>query len=100
MFNPFIQQNNIQDDEYYNTLGVSRGSNLKDIKKAYWKLARVYHPDKGGNEEKFKKISHAYEILSDENKRAKYDKFGKQGLNQGDFGDPFQFFDFFKTKSE
>ena len=95
MFNPFIQQNNVQDNEYYNILGVSRNSNLKDIKKAYWKLARVHHPDKGGDEEKFKEINLAYEILSDAAKRAKYDKFGKQGLNQNDF-DPFQFFDFFK----
>lgn len=81
---------------YYETLGVSKDANETDIKKAYRKLAVKYHPDKNpGNkeaEEKFKEINEAYEILSDSEKRKKYDMYGKEGLNGGPSIDPMEMF--------
>jgi len=79
-----------QKKDYYDILGVSRDADQKEIKKAYRKLAKKYHPDMndGDNEkaaEKFKEISEAYEILSDEDKRARYDQYGHSGINQDDF---------------
>lgn len=67
--------------DYYKILGVDRGASEKDIKAAYRKLARKYHPDVNPNdkaaEEKFKEVSEAYEVLSDSAKRAKYDQYGQ-----------------------
>jgi len=106
--------------DYYKTLGVERNANDADIKKAYRKLARQYHPDiNPGNttaEAKFKEINEAYEVLSDKDKREKYDRFGRDwqryqqggpggGVNWGDYagGSPFggagggDFSDFFET---
>jgi DnaJ family protein A protein 2 len=60
----------------YNILGVQPNDSCADIKKAYFKLARTHHPDKGGDPEQFKEITHAYEILSDEQKRSRYDSYG------------------------
>jgi molecular chaperone DnaJ len=60
-------------ENYYDILGVEKNSTQDDIKKAYRKLAKENHPDKGGDPEKFKKISVAYDILGDENKRKEYD---------------------------
>ena len=60
----------------YATLGVQSSDSCTDIKKAYFKLARTHHPDKGGDPEKFKEITQAYEILSDERKRHLYDSYG------------------------
>lgn len=68
---------------YYDTLGVSRTANQKEIKKAYRKLALRSHPDKGGNEETFKKITKAYDVLSDEDQRKIYDKYGEAALENG-----------------
>ena len=62
--------------DYYKTLGVSKNATPDEIKKAFRKLARKNHPDAGGDEEKFKEINEAYEVLSDEKKRALYDQFG------------------------
>ena len=63
---------------YYETLGVEKGANDDEIKKAYRKLAHKYHPDKsGGDEKKFKKINEAYQVLSDKVKRHQYDQFGR-----------------------
>ncbi len=63
--------------DYYQTLGVSKGASADEIKKAYRKLAHEHHPDKqGGNAEKFKEINAAYQVLSDEKKKAQYDQFG------------------------
>lgn len=68
--------------DYYNVLGVQRSASQADIKKAYRKLARQYHPDVNPDdktaESKFKDINEAYEVLSDEDKRQKYDQFGSQ----------------------
>lgn len=69
--------------DYYSTLGVSRSAGIKDIKAAYRKLARQYHPDvnkQPGATEKFKEISNAYEVLSDDKKRAMYDRYGEDGV--------------------
>ena len=82
--------------DYYEVLGVSKNASDDEIKKAYRKLAVKYHPDKNpGNkeaEEKFKEISEAHEVLSDKQKRARYDQFGHDGVggNGGMGGNPFQ----------
>lgn len=64
--------------DYYETLGISKQASDEEIKKAFRKMAHQYHPDKsGGDAEKFKKINEAYQVLSDKQKRAQYDQFGK-----------------------
>jgi molecular chaperone DnaJ len=70
--------------DYYNILGVNKGASKDEIKKAFYKLAHKYHPDKkDGNEAKFKEINEAYQILSDDAKRSKYDQFGSGFENMG-----------------
>ncbi len=70
--------------DYYETLGVNKGASKDEIKKAFYKLAHKYHPDKkGGNETKFKQVNEAYQVLSDDGKRSKYDQFGSQFENMG-----------------
>lgn len=70
--------------DYYDILGVERNADEKEIKKAYRKIALKFHPDKNPDdkvaEEKFKEAAEAYEVLSDQNKRARYDQFGHQGV--------------------
>jgi len=73
--------------DYYEILGLPRTASVEEIKAAFRKLARLYHPDvsqEPNAEEKFKEINEAYGVLSDENKRARYDQFGRAGL--GDMG--------------
>lgn len=94
--------------DYYEILGLSKDASPEDIKKTYRKLALKYHPDRNkdaGAEEKFKEISEAYAVLSDDEKRAQYDRFGHAGINGqysaedifrgadfGGFGDIFDMF--------
>ena len=100
--------------DYYEVLGLEKGASVDEIKKAYRKMAMKYHPDRNPDdpaaEEKFKEVGEAYEVLSDEDKRARYDQFGHAGVDPnfnagyggggfggfggfGDFGDIFS--DFF-----
>lgn len=79
--------------DYYEILGVSKNASDDEIKKAFRKLALKYHPDKNpGNKEaeaKFKEVSEAHEVLSDKQKRARYDQFGHAGVNGATGGNPF-----------
>ncbi len=83
------------EDDFYNRLGVSRSSTQDDIKKAYRRLAKEYHPDRNpdsGAEEKLKSVNEAYDVLSDPEKRSNYDRYGTadfQGINMDGFGDIF-----------
>lgn len=90
-------------NDYYEILGVEKNSSESELRKAYYKLSKQYHPDRNpGNketEEKFKEIAEAYSVLSDKEKREIYDKYGKDGLTENNFGnddfadfDPFDFF--------
>ncbi|MEK7061753.1 MAG: molecular chaperone DnaJ [Patescibacteria group bacterium] len=75
--------------DYYEVLGVTKNASQDEIKKAFHKLAHKYHPDKGGDEKKFKELNEAYQVLSNTEKRSQYDQFGKvfeggaPGENQG-----------------
>ena len=75
--------------DYYDILGIAKGANDADIKKAFKKLALKYHPDRNPDnkeaEEKFKEINEAYQVLSDSEKRSRYDQFGTADFNGGGF---------------
>src|SRR5437588_3666836 len=75
--------------DYYEVLGVGKTASPDEIKKAFRRLAVEHHPDRGGNEEKFKEINEAYEVLKDADKRKRYDQFGHAGVGGGAAGDPF-----------
>ena len=92
--------------DYYEILGVSRNADKDELKRAYRRLARKYHPDvnkESGAEERFKEINRAYEILSEPEVRARYDRFGEAGVSSGagqgfqDFGDFGGFADIFES---
>ncbi|MFC5703687.1 molecular chaperone DnaJ [Cohnella faecalis] len=91
--------------DFYDVLGVNKGASADEVKKAYRGLARKYHPDvnkAADAEEKFKEVKEAYDVLSDDQKRARYDQFGHQdpnagfggggGADMGGFGDIFDMF--------
>ena len=78
--------------DLYKILHLERDCCNDDIKKSYKKLAMKYHPDRGGNETRFKEISEAYSILSDKDKRLKYDRFGYNALNNNDNISPHDIF--------
>jgi curved DNA-binding protein len=77
----------MEERDLYADLGVARGASAEEIRKAYRKLARQYHPDVNPNdakaEERFKEVSFAYDVLSDEEKKRRYDEFGMTGLQAG-----------------
>ena len=73
--------------DYYKTLDVEKNATADEIKKAFRKKAHKYHPDKQtGDEKKFKEVNEAYQTLSNEKKRAQYDRFGSAGPGMGGFG--------------
>jgi len=75
--------------DYYKILGVEKGAGEEEVKKAYRKMALKFHPDKNKEpdaEEKFKEIAEAYEVLSDADKRAAFDRYGEEGLSKGGRG--------------
>ena len=74
-----------QKRDYYEVLGINKGASADEIKKAYKKMARKYHPDLNPGdktaEEKFKEVNEAYEVLSDADKKARYDQYGHAGVD-------------------
>ncbi|SOV19256.1 HSP40, subfamily A, putative [Plasmodium sp. gorilla clade G2] len=85
----------VNNNKYYEVLNLKKNCTTDEVKKAYRKLAIIHHPDKGGDPEKFKEISRAYEVLSDEEKRKLYDEYGEEGLENGEQpADATDLFDF------
>lgn len=75
--------------DYYEVLGVGKSASADEIKKAFRRAAVEHHPDRGGDEAKFKEINEAYEVLKDTDKRKRYDQFGHAGVGSAAGGDPF-----------
>ena len=84
--------------DYYKILGVEKGATADEVKKAFKKAAMQHHPDRpGGDEKKFKEANEAYQVLSDADKRAKYDQFGSDFEQQGGFGGGAGWEDFMRS---
>jgi molecular chaperone DnaJ len=77
--------------DLYGVLGVASDATPEEVKRAYRRLAREHHPDAGGDEERFKEIARAYDVLGDPERRARYDRFGDEGNGAARGGDPFGF---------
>ncbi|MEK7059183.1 MAG: molecular chaperone DnaJ [Patescibacteria group bacterium] len=75
--------------DYYDVLGVGKGASADEIKKAFRRQAVEHHPDRGGDETKFKELNEAYEVLKDTDKRKRYDQFGHAGVGGAAGGNPF-----------
>lgn len=75
--------------DYYEVLGVKKDASADEIKKAFRRAAIEHHPDRGGDEEKFKELNEAYEVLKDTDKRKRYDQFGHAGVGGAAGGNPF-----------
>lgn len=75
--------------DYYEVLGVSKSASADEIKKAFRKAAIEHHPDRGGDEAKFKEVNEAYEVLKDPSKKQRYDQFGHAGVGGNGGSDPF-----------
>lgn len=75
--------------DYYEVLGVQKGASADEIKKAFRRAAIEHHPDRGGDEAKFKEVNEAYEVLKDPAKKQRYDQFGHAGVGGNGGGDPF-----------
>jgi len=78
--------------DYYEILGISKNASADEIKKAFRKQAVQHHPDKGGDEAKFKELNEAYEVLKDPSKKQRYDQFGHAGVGGNGGGNPFEGF--------
>lgn len=75
--------------DYYEVLGIGKNASPDEIKKAFRKAAIEHHPDRGGDEAKFKEVNEAYEVLKDDKKRQRYDQFGHAGVGGNGASDPF-----------
>ncbi len=78
--------------DYYEVLGVSKDASADEIKKAFRKQAIEHHPDRGGDEAKFKELNEAYEVLKDASKKQRYDQFGHAGVGGNGGGNPYEGF--------
>ena len=93
----FFNNTNVENTEYYNLLGIDSNASNSEIKKSYKKLAMKHHPDKGGDPEKFKQITEAFQVIGDENKRKLYDSGGNEAVNSG--MDPSNMFNMFNSNN-
>tara|TARA_Y100000389_G_C17425158_1_gene499132 strand:- start:116 stop:1588 length:1473 start_codon:yes stop_codon:yes gene_type:complete len=79
----FPRNRNIDNNKYYELLGINKNATSNEIKKSFHKLAMKHHPDKGGDAKLFQEITQAHDVLSNPEKKEKYDQFGEEGINNG-----------------